>query len=236
MRLSKVMAGVLFFYSLITAAAATPTSLLFGNPHNYILAPRDDTPPDCDNTKNTYSGSYSDGEGTYVTSDRVTHPYKFPLIRKCWYDYYVVSASAEFLPWRKSSGDIYCSGTSSCSVSELNGTQVCQSVTTGISANVGAAIEGITLGVGVSISTDNQHCATASQTEACTWSDEQCHCVWTQQQVLKQVGYLRHRCNYAAKGQHGKGDHTWCMKDWEMTTPTTLTNYGCGSKCTDTNV
>jgi hypothetical protein len=31
-----------------------------------------------------YTGSNIEESGTYVDSDRVTHPYKFPKIRKCW--------------------------------------------------------------------------------------------------------------------------------------------------------
>lgn len=41
----------------------------------------------------TYSGSYADGQGTYVTSDTISHPYVFPKIRKCWHDYFTVDAS-----------------------------------------------------------------------------------------------------------------------------------------------
>ena len=35
----------------------------------------------------TYTGSYLDGEGTYVRCDNVSHPYVFPLIRQCWWEY-----------------------------------------------------------------------------------------------------------------------------------------------------
>lgn len=179
----------------------------------------------CDDTLQTYSGSYTDGEGTYVTSDTITHPYVFPLVRKCWYDYFVITSTPTFLLWQKSSGNLYCTGTSNCAVSALNGTQVCQTKSSTISATVGVSIEGFSDSVGVSFSLDNQQCYTASNTDACTWNDDQCHCVWTQQQMLSQVGYRRQRCNF------GHGDQTQCMADWEMDTPTTLTNYGCGSSC-----
>ena len=46
----------------------------------------------------TYSGSYTDGQGTYAYSDTITHPYKFPAIRKCWRDYFVVSANTAYGP------------------------------------------------------------------------------------------------------------------------------------------
>jgi hypothetical protein len=180
-----------------------------------------------DDTSQTYSGSYTDGEGTYVTSDKKTHPYVFPLIRKCWYDYYILASTPTFLPWQKSSGNLYCTGTSSCAVTALNGTQVCQSKTSTISETVSDSIEGFGESLGVSFSLDNQQCYTASNSDACTWNDGQCHCVWTRQQVLSQVGYRRQRCNF--------GDPTRCMGDWEMETPTTLTNYGCGSSCEATN-
>ncbi len=41
----------------------------------------------------TYSDAYSDGQGTYVNSDTITHPYKSPRARKCWQDYMAVSSS-----------------------------------------------------------------------------------------------------------------------------------------------
>lgn len=52
------------------------------------LAKRDGGMSDCNG--GSYSGKYSDNQGSYVTSDTITHPYKFPLIRKCWQDYIVV--------------------------------------------------------------------------------------------------------------------------------------------------
>lgn len=55
------------------------------------LAKRDGGMSDCNG--GTYGGKYSDNQGAYVTSDHITHPYKFPLIRKCWQDYILVSRS-----------------------------------------------------------------------------------------------------------------------------------------------
>ena len=31
-----------------------------------------------------YTGSHIDSSGFYVKSDSVSHPYKFPKVRKCW--------------------------------------------------------------------------------------------------------------------------------------------------------
>lgn len=192
------------------------------------LLPRDGI-KDCDDSSKLYSGPYTDGQGTYATSDRITHPYVFPAIRKCWYDYFVVSTETYLGPWKSSSGLHYCAGGASCSVATLTGTQACQSRSTSLSASVGFAIEDVTLGLDYTVTLDNSQCYTASDTSACIWTDDGCHVVWTQQQFVKQQGYSRQQCNY------GDGDQTQCMGSWEIDTPTTYTNYGCNSKCTDTN-
>jgi hypothetical protein len=184
--------------------------------------------PDCNG--GDYAGTYADGSGTYLTSDTITHPYKFPLIRKCWQDYFLVSASNSVGPWTKSSGDIYCTGTSTCMATELTGTQHCVTKSQTISVGVSASIEGfVGANFGVTFGLDDQHCFTASDTTACSWNDGQCHTVWTQQTFNNAVGYMRKRCNW------GHGDETDCMTDWSQQTPTTQVSYGCGSKCTDTN-
>ena len=135
-----------------------------------------------------------------------------------------------YTEWRKSSGDKYCTGTSTCQASTLTGTQVCQTRSTTISGEVGGEIlKGVNVGVTVSFELSDQNCYSASDTTACIWSDGGCHVVWTQQQIIKQVGYMRKRCDW------GDGDETECMTNWEQKTPSKLVNYGCGSKCTDTN-
>lgn len=70
--------------SFLGFCLSSPTSI------EHSLVARDAS-SDCDG--GTYSGGYSDGSGTYVNSDSVTHPYKFPLIRKCWKDYFIVEQS-----------------------------------------------------------------------------------------------------------------------------------------------
>ncbi|KAF4471381.1 hypothetical protein FALBO_1702 [Fusarium albosuccineum] len=184
----------------------------------------------CDDEPQTYGGGYTDGQGTYVASDGVTHPYKFPLVRKCWWDYFIVEASEEVLPWEKSSGDVYCTDTERCVAEEVNSNQHCQERSESISADVGASIEGFTFGLGVTATSSESRCVTAQGSTACQWNDRECHTVWTQQQIIRQKGYRRHRCNW------GNGDETECMADWEQITPTDHINYGCGSKCEDTNV
>ncbi|KAH7143321.1 hypothetical protein DER46DRAFT_673546 [Fusarium sp. MPI-SDFR-AT-0072] len=218
-----MLAESLLLSSLFVAAAqAGPAGAGQG------LAKRDGLPV-CDNTSQTYGGPYSDGSGIYVTSDRISHPYKFPLVRKCWYDYFVVEASVEYTPWQKASGDIYCTGTQTCSATKLTGNSICQERSYSISTSVGSEIEGFTLGITFQSTTSKSKCVTASDNTACTWNDQGCHTIWTQQQVLRQKGYRRQRCNW------GNGDETQCMDDWEQTTPSDHVSYGCGSQCTDTN-
>ena len=69
---------------LVPFCAATPSPL-----HTDLF--KRDGMADCNG--GTYTGQFSDGQGLYVTSDTVTHPYKFPKIRKCWQDYMSVNSS-----------------------------------------------------------------------------------------------------------------------------------------------
>lgn len=64
---------------LLRAVTAIPSS------HTQSLTERDDGMSDCNG--GSYGGKYSDNQGSYVTSDQVSYPYK---IRKCWQDYFVV--------------------------------------------------------------------------------------------------------------------------------------------------
>ncbi|EER43097.1 conserved hypothetical protein [Histoplasma capsulatum H143] len=125
-----------------------------------------------------------------------------------------------------------------CSAAQLNGTQVCQTRSQTVSASMGLKIDaavskgivpGLFFGVEFSSSIEDSECYSASSTTTCTWNDKACHTVWTQQQMVLTKGYERKRCNW------GNGDVTECMRSWEQNTPTTYTDYGCGSKCEDTN-
>lgn len=219
--LARVLPVALLLAASAQAAPATDSSGL-------LLSTRDSM-ASCDDTSTTYTGTYTDGSGSYVTSDGVSHPYKFPAIRKCWWDYFIVSANLDLDPWKKASGDKYCTGTETCTVQSLDSSQTCQSKSTSLSVEVGLHIESFQLGVSTTTTTEESKCFTATDVSACTWNDGGCHTVWTQQQMLVQEGYRRHRCNW------GNGDETECMADWTVRTPTKMVNYGCGSKCSDTN-
>ena len=67
--------------ALSSIAISSPTS------REPVLVVRDAT-SDCKG--GAYSGRYTDNQGTYMTSDTVTHPYRSPRIRKCWQDYFAV--------------------------------------------------------------------------------------------------------------------------------------------------
>ncbi|PGH17947.1 hypothetical protein AJ79_00846 [Helicocarpus griseus UAMH5409] len=112
-----------------------------------------------------------DGQGVYVESDKVSRPYKFPRVRKCWHDYFAVEASKWKRPWVKSSGNIYCTDTQWCGAAYLNGTQVCQSRTETVSASMGLKIDatvakglvpGVCAGVEFSFSIEESECYSAS--------------------------------------------------------------------------
>ncbi|KAH7198340.1 uncharacterized protein B0J16DRAFT_392044 [Fusarium flagelliforme] len=173
------------------------------------LAVRADQLPSCDDKSKPYNGRYKDGQGNY--------------------DYYIVEANKEVLPWQKASGNRYCTGTTTCSITQLTGKSVCKERSESISASVGVDIEGFKMGVEFTVTSSESRCVQATDTTQCVWSDQQCHTIWTQQHILRQKGYRRQRCDW------GNGDETQCMGNWEQTTPSDDVNYGCGSKCTDTN-
>ncbi|KAL2074304.1 hypothetical protein VTL71DRAFT_8082 [Oculimacula yallundae] len=188
----------------------------------------------CGGAKNVdYTGKNVDGSGVYVDSDSVSHPYKFPKIRKCWYEYYVTGASLYDGAWTKASGDTYCTDTLSCTVTFLKGIQTCQSRTDDVSATIGVEmlLDGILGTFGLNLDLSYTHtqtkeaCQSASNSTACAWGDGACHTVFISQQLLKQQGYRRKRCNW------GDGDVTECMADLEVTTPTDRTTYQCGAEC-----
>lgn len=94
---------------------------------------------------------------------------------------------------------------------------------------VKSALFGISAGYTLSLTTEG--CYAATNTNACQWNDGGCHTIWTQQQLLKQNGYLRQRCNDGQKKNNNKVI-THCMADFETdNTPTQLTNYACGAQC-----
>lgn len=53
-----------------------------------------------------YTGHFQDGQGTYITSDNFSHPYVFPLIRKCWWDYYTVEGEVFYTSWQQADGEL----------------------------------------------------------------------------------------------------------------------------------
>ncbi|KAI9923900.1 hypothetical protein ASPWEDRAFT_170467 [Aspergillus wentii DTO 134E9] len=162
---------------------------------------------------------YTDGEGTYVNSDSIHH---YASGVKCWNDWYVVNQDITYSPWQVASGKVYCSGTEQCQVTKMTGDQTCETSSIEISAGIQSDI----FNMGVSAGYEVQNCNQAQDTTFCTWNDDQCHVVWTQQQLFRTQGYTRRRCS-------DKGDYTAWMKDYEWTAPTNSVNYGCGSSCDD---
>ena len=174
-----------FFFTTIVAAGLLASkisaSALLGLDITAGTLEKRDT-PDCMNMGASYSG-YSDGQGTYVDSDNShrssgTH---------CWDDYFIVEQNTYMAPWTKSSGDIYCTGTSSCIAQTVKGSQQCYTHSTSISADIGFTAMNISAKLGVEVSNESQKCVQQSLATSCTWSDQGCHTVWTQQQMVHQV-------------------------------------------------
>ncbi|GKU07925.1 hypothetical protein FLAG1_10560 [Fusarium langsethiae] len=88
-----VVKTFLLFSTFVGVAVSGPAVPIQG-----LAVRQDNKLPNCDDRSQTYNGPYADNSGTYVTSDQVSHPYKFPRIRKCWWDYIVVNAAVEFTP------------------------------------------------------------------------------------------------------------------------------------------
>ena len=53
-----------------------------------------------------YTGAYKDGQGVFVKRENVTHPYIFPLVRQCWWEYYSIQGEVFFTPWKQAGGQL----------------------------------------------------------------------------------------------------------------------------------
>lgn len=89
MRTSFIVYAALAALGLVDNVLAMPTS-----PSNLVLAKRGVKACDSDSD---YTGPYQDGQGVYIESDKISHPYKFPKVRKCWHDYFAVEASVWYV-------------------------------------------------------------------------------------------------------------------------------------------
>ncbi|KAM0405277.1 hypothetical protein ACHAQC_000354 [Fusarium culmorum] len=130
----KILLLSFIFLGAVLAGPAVPIQALALRQDNKF--------PNCDDKSQTYNGRYADNSGTYATSDKITHPYNFPLIRKCWWDYFVVEAAPELTPWQKATSNIYCTNSERCVATKMSEKSVCQERSESVSASVGVAIEG----------------------------------------------------------------------------------------------
>lgn len=85
MRTSFILSAAFTVFGLVQDGLAMPTLS-----SRSVLAKRG--VKECDSDRD-YSGPYQDGQGVYIESDQISHPYKFPKVRKCWHDYFAVEAS-----------------------------------------------------------------------------------------------------------------------------------------------
>ncbi|KAK1454706.1 hypothetical protein CMEL01_03466 [Colletotrichum melonis] len=163
---------------------------------------------------------YNDGEGRYLGSDG-NHQYASGV--KCWNDYFVVEQNLYNDPWRQASSKVYCTKSQSCQATQGVNNQVCETTSFEISAGIMA--EFVT--ASISVGHQTQTCSGSTSLTACTWNDQGCHVIWSQQQMLSQKGYQRRRCTSS------NGDYTAWTKFLEKKAPTEFKNYGCGSSCND---
>ncbi|KAJ7517662.1 hypothetical protein O6H91_21G034000 [Diphasiastrum complanatum] len=164
--------------------------------------------------------AYVDGSGWYIGSDEVHH---YASGVKCWSDYFSVEMGYWYGPWSKASGNVYCTGTSDCSIAHMSGHTTCESWSISVSSGIADGF----INFGVTAGYDHQNCFEGTDTTQCTWNDQQCHCIWTQQQMTYQNGYKRRRCS------SNHGDYTAWMQNIVHDAPTNRVSYGCGSKCSD---
>lgn len=158
----------------------------------------------------------------YIGTDSV-HRYASGV--KCWTDYHREKTYNYWDAWKKASGNVYCTGTSLCSVARMDGVQVCEQWSAELSVTIKSAVVDASVRLGYS----HQTCNVGQDTTQCTWNDQQCHCIWTQQQMVANDIKVLRRCNF----KDGKGDVTTEEKWIYNRAPTKVVNYGCGSKCTD---
>jgi hypothetical protein len=56
-----------------------------------------------------YQGCFQENHGSKLKIVNVTHPYVFPIFRKCWEEIWAVQAEASTTPWAQFSDTLYVS-------------------------------------------------------------------------------------------------------------------------------
>jgi hypothetical protein len=75
--------------------------------------------------------------------------------------------------------------------------------------------------------TGDSSCITVNTSFQCTWSDKQCHSLWTSDVSFVGQGYVARRCRINGH------DQFVCAKDYEFSSPTEITRLGCAALCSD---
>lgn len=206
-------------YKLTPEQIANPLGHAIGDSSNTPIPP---LPPGYTATNLNYTTDISSRAAQvekYVgTKDQLCDEYTCYT----WWDLYYVQSRTYWDPWHKASGNFYCTGTSQCQIDQMSGWETCKSWTVGLSAGIQGAIGSASASVGYSYT----NCYSGQNTHSCTWSDQQCHCIWTQQQMVE-TGTVAKEFHWV---NGPTGNYYWIW-GWA---PTSIVSYGCGSKCTDT--
>lgn len=133
-------------------------------------------------------------------------------------------------PYEKVAGDLHCGCTKSCSSEKMTEVQTCKTNTITSTTTISISI----FDEAVAYSHAIQECNTSSDTITCQWADKKCHNVWSSQEMVRQLGYVRRSCRKSPNGEKSTrpdGYFTVSSKDWIIDYPTNLVNYGCEATC-----
>ncbi|KAI0382383.1 hypothetical protein F5Y04DRAFT_45381 [Hypomontagnella monticulosa] len=175
----------------------------------------------------------------------------------CWTEYYIVESEIEYNDWVNSGAAIDCNSTSSCSSTDIDLGQTCESHTVSHSDGgewkiLDMAIDGkiwdgwgLKAGGSVSYKWDNTKsdrktvCTSQSARNTCNWKDHNCHQIWYAQRDARMYGYAMRVCNGGTKSKNvqmneKRGDGKWIrgMEDFSIKLPINKL-VGCNAKCED---
>ncbi|KAI2616775.1 hypothetical protein GGR54DRAFT_608849 [Hypoxylon sp. NC1633] len=177
----------------------------------------------------------------------------------CWTEYYIVESEVEYNNWVNSGAAIDCNSTTTCSSTDVDLGQTCESHTVSHSDGgewkvLDMAIDGkiwegwgLKAGTSVSYKWDNSKsdqktvCTSQSARNSCTWQDDQCHQIWYAQRDMRLYGYAMRVCVGSTKSTNvqmneQKSNGRWIrgMEDFSIRLPINKL-VGCNAKCEETS-
>ena len=124
---------------------------------------------------------------------------------------------------------IDCATTASCGSGRVNGQEQCSewSLFATIAQDLNFKI--FKVGLDTTFTYGQSLCTTAEPTNACTWTDDQCHSTWVSTVKVIAHRHIRRRCNFA-RGGSGVPVRS---KDLGVAMPQGTLRWGCAATCDD---